>query len=61
MKYRIEYEHSGNEHSPDWLSLELEADSTADARQRFEALGYYATEVIVTPVLANEKAQTRAD
>lgn len=47
MKYLIQYEHSGNEHAPDWLSLELEADSEDEARNKFDALGYYAAEVVI--------------
>lgn len=48
MKYRIDYEHSGNEHAPDWLSMEIDGESEDDAGDKFYFLGYYATEVIVT-------------
>lgn len=60
MKYRINYEHSGNEHSPDWLTVDLDAGSEEDARKKFDALGYYATEVIVAPVLPNIAGLTAA-
>jgi len=60
MKYRINYEHSGNEHSPDWLTVDLDAGSEEDARKKFDALGYYATEVIVAPVLPNTPVRDAA-
>lgn len=47
MTYRIQYEHSGNEHSPDWLTVDIEAESEDEARAKFNTLGCYATEVIV--------------
>lgn len=50
MKYLIRYNHSENEHAPDWLSMEIEAECELEARQLFEAKGQYASEFIIIEV-----------
>ncbi len=49
-KYIVSYNHSDNEDCPDWLSLRLSALNEEDAKLKFNNLGYYSSEIIITEI-----------
>lgn len=48
--YRINYEVSGEEHSPDWHFMLIEAPDWDSAEGKFNILGYHHYDVIIEEI-----------